>query len=251
MKKLIESKRFLIGIIIFAIALLSIPNLLSFTLKLVHPIIAEREEVFKKATYLTAKLAITSGLIGIVIGFLIAIFGLHSKSRFRAISARAYIWIFCGTPLLTQILFVYYGIPYFFSSIKFDEFQAGVFALSLNSAAYNSTVIKSGLDSVPKQQYESGLSLGLNHVQILRWIILPQAMKISVPPLLNNWAALIKDTSLVSAIGVAELTLTASRTNSETFSPVPTLITVALIYLSMSTLVNVAVYLQKKAKSFR
>jgi polar amino acid transport system permease protein len=251
MKKLIESKRFLIGIILFAIALLSIPNLLSFTLKLIHPIIAEREEVFKKAAYITAKLAITSGLFGLVFGFLIATFGLHSKSRLRSISARTYIWIFCGTPLLTQILFVYYGIPYFFSSIKFDEFQAGVFALSLNAAAYNSTVIKSGLDSVPKQQYESGLSLGLNHVQILRWIILPQAMKISVPPLLNNWASLIKDTSLVSAIGVAELTLTASRTNGETFTPVPTLITVALIYLSMSTLVNVAVYLQKKATSFR
>ncbi len=231
--------------LLIAFTFLILPSLLSLTLNHIHPALAEREAMIRLATTLTAKLSLYSGMIGITIGFLVGVFGLNSTSFTRRSLAGFYVWLICGTPLVIQVLFFFYGLPAILPLLTLDELQAGICALSLNMGAYSATVVKAGLDAVPKQQYEAGISLGLTRIQTLRWIILPQSIRIVLGPLLNNWVALLKDTSLVSAIGVAELTLTATRINSETFLPIPTLITVGLIYLVMSSMLNLCALMLK------
>ena len=243
------AKRIFLIISILIISFAALPLLLTSVLKHIHPIITERADLFRSAAFLTTKLASLSGVMGICIGVIVGTFGLNGKNLFIKSIANAYVWIICGTPLLIQVLFFYYALPAIIPTFELNEFYAGACALAINMGAYNATVVKSGLDAIPKAQMEGGLSLGLSHLQTLRWIIFPQAIQIALSPLLNNWIALLKDTSLVSAIGVVELTLAATRTNSETFQPVPTLITVAILYLGMSSVLNLSVLILRTNKN--
>jgi polar amino acid transport system permease protein len=112
---------------------------------------------------------------------------------------------------------------------------SAVLALTVNVGCYNAEVIRAGIEAVPKGQTEAALSLGLSRFLTMRFIVIPQAFRIVVPPLINNIVALLKDSSLVSAIGLLDLTLAGNRISSETFLPVPVLTTVALIYLALTT----------------
>jgi len=241
-------KRILLILIILIIVFGFLPFLLTAVLKHIHPIISERVNLFNAAAHMTAKLAVLSGALGLFLGVVVGVFGLNGKNILM-VFARIYVWVICGTPLLVQVLFFYYALPAIIPALEMNELTAGICALALNIGAYNASVIKSGLDAVPTAQMEAGISLGLSRFQTLRWIIFPQAIQISLAPLMNNWIALLKDTSLVSVIGVVELTLAATRTNSETFLPIPTLVTIALIYLGMSSVMNVCVIiLQPKTR---
>jgi polar amino acid transport system permease protein len=158
-----------------------------------------------------------------------------------------YIWVIRGTPLLVQIFFVYFALPVLVEAIgwewltnasRMSEFTAAALALSLNVGAYNAEAFRAGLLSVPRGQFEAAQSLGLSRWHTLRDITFPQAFKVALPPLVNNVVALLKDSSLAYSIGVVELTNVGARVQSSTFQPVPILITTAILYLVMTTLLT-------------
>ncbi len=141
----------------------------------------------------------------------------------------AYIEIIRSTPLLVQIYFLYFGLPTL--GIRVPEIQTGIIALMLNSGAYVAEIIRAGINSVDQGQIEAGLSSGLNYVQRMRFIILPQALGVTVPPLLGQAIVLVKDTALLSLISVMELTRSGQIMTSERFMPSEAFLTVAFFYM--------------------
>ncbi len=143
--------------------------------------------------------------------------------------AIAYIEIVRSTPLLVQIYFLYFGLPTL--GIRVPEIQTGILALMLNSGAYIAEIIRAGINSVEPGQIEAGVSSGLNYVQRMRFIILPQALGVTVPPLLGQAVVLVKDSALLSLISVAELTRAGQTLTSERFMPSEAFFTVAFFYM--------------------
>jgi len=196
--------------------------------------IGSRAELFILGATQTIYLTFVAGILGFGMGIFWALGKLSTLNPLRWF-CNFWIWIIRGTPLLIQVLFVYFALPVLCPWLKLNEFDAGCLALALNVGAYNAEVIRAGIQAVPKGQSDGAKSLGLSGVQTFTYIILPQAFKITLPPLVNNIVALLKDSSLVSAIGLAELSLVGTRVSSETFQPVPALLTVASIYLVLTT----------------
>lgn len=219
--------------------------LIAHFLHLMPEPIGSRSALFAIGARMTLTLTLVSGVIGVFVGIFL---GLSKLSRVKILQypARLVIWLFRGTPLLVQILFVYYALPAIIPFLKFNEFVAAVVALALNVGAYNAEAIRAGILAVPRGQTEAARSLGLSKYKTMRWVVLPQAMRIVIPPLVNNIVALLKDSSLVSSIGLLELTLTGSRITSETFQPAPVLITVAFVYLVLTTVLTAATTLLEK-----
>lgn len=143
--------------------------------------------------------------------------------------AIAYIEIIRSTPLLVQIYFLYFGLPTL--GIRVPEIQTGIFALMLNSGAYIAEIIRAGINSVDEGQIEAGISSGLNYVQKMRFIILPQALGVTIPPLLGQNIVLVKDSALLSLISVMELTRCGQTMTSERFMPAEAFFTVAFFYM--------------------
>jgi len=143
--------------------------------------------------------------------------------------AIAYIEIIRSTPLLVQIYFLYFGLPTL--GVRVPEIQTGILALMLNSGAYIAEIIRAGINSVDPGQIEAGVSSGLNYVQRMRFIILPQALGVTVPPLLGQAIVLVKDSALLSLISVAELTRSGQVLTSERFMPSEAFFTVAFFYM--------------------
>ena len=143
--------------------------------------------------------------------------------------AIAYIEIIRSTPLLVQIYFLYFGLPTL--GLRIPEIQTGILALMLNSGAYIAEIIRAGINSVDEGQIEAGISSGLNYVQRMRFIILPQALGVTIPPLLGQAIVLVKDSALLSLISVAELTRSGQLMTSERFMPAEAFFTVAFFYM--------------------
>ena len=141
----------------------------------------------------------------------------------------AYIEIIRSTPLLVQIYFFYFGLPTL--GIRVPEIQTGIIALMLNSGAYIAEIIRAGINSVDAGQIEAGHASGLNYVQRMRFIILPQALGVTIPPLLGQAIVLVKDTALLSLISVMELTRSGQTLTSERFMPSEAFLTVAFFYM--------------------
>lgn len=210
--------------------------------------IGSRSDLFIEGAWVTLSLSLWAGIAGLFVGTAVGLAKL-SRTIFLRAPADFFIWLLRGTPLLVQILFAYYALPALLPSLQLSEFSAAVIALSLNVGAYNAEVIRAGIQAVAKGQTEASLSLGLSRFQTLRFVVLPQALKIVVPPLVNNLVALLKDSSLASSIGLLELTLAGNRVSSETFQPVPVLTTVAIVYLCLTTAVTTFThFLEKKLK---
>jgi polar amino acid transport system permease protein len=198
-----------------------------------------------KGALMTLKITGLAGLIGLILGTLI---GLGRTSGIRWLSAvlRIYIEIIRGTPLYTQLLIVVFGIPQA-TGINVDEFTMAVITIGLNSSAYVAEIIRGGIQSIDKGQMEASRSMGMSRSQAMIYIILPQAVKRVIPPLLNEMITLIKESSLVAAISLVELTRTAQLIASRTYKPFPSLVAAALIYLSMTlTLSLVAQRLERR-----
>ncbi len=141
----------------------------------------------------------------------------------------AYIEIIRSTPLLVQIYFLYFGLPTL--GVRIPEIQTGILALMLNSGAYIAEIIRAGINSVDEGQIEAGISSGLNYIQRMRFIILPQALGVTIPPLLGQAIVLVKDSALLSLISVAELTRSGQLMTSERFMPAEAFFTVAFFYM--------------------
>ncbi len=150
-------------------------------------------------------------------------------SRFLRGPAVAYVDAIRATPLLAQLYFLYFGLPSL--GILMPEILVGIIALSLNSGAYVSEIIRSGIISIPAGQTEAATSSGMSYWQQMRLIILPQALRPMVSPLIGQAIVLVKDSSLLSLISVLELTRVGQRLGSDRFMPVEGLVTTAVFYL--------------------
>lgn len=179
-------------------------------------------------------LAIFFGFIG---GTLL---GTARLSPFRPVRwmTRAYIDFFRGTPLLVQIFWIYFGFPALFKSLglgfTFDRWTAAVMALSLNSAAYIAEIVRGGIQSIDPGQWEAASSMGLDSLQTLRYIILPQALRRMIPPLGNEFTTLLKDTSLVAVIGLEELFRRGQLTVATNFRAFEIYTAIGLMYLVLN-----------------
>lgn len=182
-----------------------------------------------------AKYTILFSLISIVFGILIGLFASLmkiSKNPFFNILGNLYIEIIRGTPLLLHIMIAYYGLAAF--KINLNYFTAGVLALSINSGAYCGEIFRAGIESIEKGQMEAARSVGMSYGQAMRYIILPQAVKRVIPPLTNEFVAMLKDSSLLSIIAVPELLRNARQlmgTKANVWSP---FIGAGLIYLVLT-----------------
>ncbi len=150
--------------------------------------------------------------------------------------ARFYIWIVRGTPLLVQLYVVFYGLPDL--GIMLDPFPAAIIVFSLNTGAYSAETIRGAIESVPVGQLEAGYCVGLTYGQVMRRIVLPQALRTAFPPLSNELIALVKDTSLAANITVLEMFMATQRIVSRTWESMPLYLEVAAIYLLFSTVLT-------------
>ena len=179
---------------------------------------------------ITIALALLAEVLGIVLGLVLALMKI-GRSRLLSAPAQVYIDVFRGTPLLIQIIFIYFATPNIGIRIE-SLFFAGLVALTLNSAAYVAEIFRSGIQSIDRGQMEAGRASGLTYAQTMRHIIVPQAFRRVIPPLTNEFVMLIKDTSIVSVIGLEELLRSARVIQSATASATP-LVAAALFYLAI------------------
>ncbi len=208
--------------------------LLSLGLAKVPEPIGSRSALFVEGAKNTLLLTLLAGVSGLFIGLTLS-FGCLSQWFLVRWPSKLLVWVLRGTPLLVQILFAFFALPALLPWLQLDDFSAALIALAFNVGAYNSEVIRAGILAIPRGQEEAALSLGLGKIRVMFLVILPQALRIVVPPLVNNVVALLKDSSLASSIGLLELALAGNRISSETFLPVPVLTTVAGIYLLLTT----------------
>jgi His/Glu/Gln/Arg/opine family amino acid ABC transporter permease subunit len=178
-----------------------------------------------RSTFLIAVVSIALAIVTGIVACSCRISGI----KILKYPAIAYIEIIRSTPLLVQIYFLYFGLPTL--GLKVPEIQTGILALMLNSGAYIAEIIRAGISSVDEGQIEAGISSGLNYFQRMRLIILPQALGVTIPPLLGQNIVLVKDTALLSLISVMELTRAGQTMTSERFMPSEAFFTVAFFYM--------------------
>ena len=183
----------------------------------------------------TIPLTLLSFALGLTLGLATAVARLFGPRPVSAL-ARFYVWIIRGTPLLVQLFVIFYGLPSI--GILLDAFPAALIGFTLNVGAYTSEIIRAAISSVPKGQWEAAYSTGMNWQQAMRRTILPQAARVSVPPLSNSFISLVKDTSLAAAITVPELFQAAQRIVATTYEPLILYIQAALIYLVLSSVLS-------------
>ena len=207
-------------------------------------LVARTWAVFVRGVWMTATMAATSLLLGLPFGLGLALARVQS-SRLVSAPAAMYVEVMRGTPLLVQILFVYFVLPSV--GVNLPAYASGILALTLNAAAYISEVIRAGIVSIDAGQMEAARALGMSYWQSMRRIILPQTFRRVVPPLTNEGIALLKDSSLVSVIGLTELARTGQELASRYAAPLTIWPVVALLYLALTfPLTRVAEYLERK-----
>lgn len=187
---------------------------------------------------LTLELAFLSLLIAMVLGILASLMGMSKNPILRGINA-AFVAIIRGTPLLVQGFFIYFGITGLLG-IRITAFMAGTIALSLNAGGYLSEIFRGGIQAVDPGQREAARSLGLSARQTTWRIIIPQAIRICIPSVVNQWCITIKDTSIISVIGLAELTKMGQTIIARTYRSFEVWIMVGLMYFVVIWLLTMA-----------
>ncbi|MGI6097281.1 MAG: amino acid ABC transporter permease [Dethiobacteria bacterium] len=189
--------------------------------------------LFWAGIQVTLKLAIFGSVVGFIIGTIAGLIRLSNLKLIRPLVI-AYVEFIRGTPLMVQLLFIYFGLGF-----KSAEF-AGMVALAINSGAYVSEIVRAGVQSIEKGQMEAARSLGMNYVTAMRYVIFPQAFRRIIPPLCNEFIILLKDSSLASVLPVMELTKAANYINTRTFAGFPIYLSLAVLYFLMTyTLSNI------------
>jgi polar amino acid transport system permease protein len=191
-----------------------------------------------------ASLALALGalVIGVVIGIIMAAMKI-SKSKVLHVIANIYVEILRGTPMLLQVLFFYLGVPVIYQAVtgtrlRVDPYVVGLIAMSLNSGAYQTELIRSGIQGVDKGQWEACETLGISYVTMMKEVILPQAFKRIVPPMVSEFITLIKDSSLISCIGAAELLYRAQILGARYYNYLVFLIMAGVMYLVMTVCIS-------------
>ncbi len=183
----------------------------------------------------TIPLTVISFSIAMVIAVIVALIQ-FANVRFLKGLCRFYIWVIRGTPLLVQLFVVFYGLPRV--GVVIDPFPAAVIVFSINEGAYSAEVVRAALEAVPSGQIEAGYCVGMSYLQIMRRIVLPQAMRIAFPALSNSLIAMVKDTSLAANITVVEMFMETQRIVARTWEPLALYIEVGLIYLIFCTVLT-------------
>lgn len=195
-------------------------------------LIAEYGPFFAKGTVLTIGLSLAGIFIGTILGLLIGL-GKLMKNKLLAMPFHWYINFFRGTPLMVQILLVHFAvIPPFLGTT--NAIVAAIVALSLNSAAYIAEIFRAGIQSIDRGQMEAARSLGMTHIQAMKYVILPQAFKRMIPPLGNEFIVLIKDSSLAALIAAPELMYWGRAMQGQYYRAWEPYLTVAVIYLVLT-----------------
>lgn len=195
----------------------------------------------------TIQIALAAIAIGLSGGFL---FGMLNCEKLRtplsSFFINGFVWAVRGTPLFVQVLIVYYALPEVIG-VSFSPFTAGVIALGLNSTAYISEIVRGGINAIPEGQWQAAYVIGLSSGKTLQGIILPQVLRITMPSITNELTALIKETSILMAIGVAELTKVSKDIVVRELDPITVYLAAACIYLLMTSSVAIfAKYFQKR-----
>ena len=198
--------------------------------------------------YYTLALSITAILISIVVGLLVALPGLSSKKGWRAFN-RVYVEVVRAVPILVLILWVYYGLPTL-TGLTLSVFWAGVLALALSDSAFQAEIFRAGIQSISKGQYEAAQSISLNYRDTMRYVILPQAIRRILPALGNQLVYMLKMSSLVSVIGMQELTRKANELVVSEYRPLEIYTILVLEYLVLILIVSAGVrWLERRMKA--
>ncbi len=205
-----------------------------------------------KGVPVTLTVSLVAVLIGLVLGLFVA---MAKKSRFKVLRALGtiYVDVLRGTPLLVQVLILAYGVPQIINSVFGVSFHwevkivIGFVACGINSSAYMAEIIRSGLQAIDIGQTEAARSLGLSSRQTMRYIIVPQAFRIIVPALGNEFITLIKETSILSMVGIVEVTRQGQLWASQSFLFFQAYIGVAIVYLALTlTLSRLVNYIERR-----
>src|SRR5690242_12185965 len=209
--------------------------------RIFHP-----DHAFFRALYTTVYMAVIAQILGVLLGLVAALMRTSKFAPFRLLSG-IYVWLFRGTPLLVQIFFIYYGANQLLGftlipnalNLGFAKIDgaivAAIIALGVNEGAYMREIIRAGIDSIDKGQMEAAKSLGMRYGLAMRRIVLPQAARVIVPPLGNEFNNMLKTTSPVFTIGVYEMFADAEIHHSQNFQPVEIFLAVAFWYLLLTT----------------
>lgn len=191
------------------------------------PVFLDTFPLLLRGLLVTIELGVVSIVAGLVLGLFLALLRLYGTAVPRLL-AGGYINVFRSIPLLVLLIIVYYALP--FVGIRFSPFWSAVVALTLVSGAYTAEIFRAGIEAIPKGQFEASEALGLGYVHMMVDVVLPQAIRIVVPPLTNNCINVMKDTALASVVAMPDLLKEATQAQAVAANPTP-LIGAAVIYL--------------------
>lgn len=202
-------------------------------------------DIFMSGIKVTIVISIMSCFFGLLLGTILAFMKISDVKVLQAI-ATAYVEIIRGTPILVQISLVFFGLPFLgihfpsfqIMGVDFERLSAGILALIINSGAYECEIVRSGIQSISKGQMEGAMSLGFSKWESMVRIIIPQAIKNILPVIGNEFVTLIKESSQVSVIGMADLMYTATTIQGISFQPFPPLVIVAVYYFILTFAVS-------------
>jgi len=180
----------------------------------------------------TVIIAVFAVALGFALG-VVAGLSRVSRSRLIRIPATVYVDVIRGTPLLVQLFLWYFGLAIALG-LPLDPLMASIFAVGVHSGAYQAEIVRGGINSIPKGQEEAARATGMTHLQSMRFVILPQAMRLILPPLSNEFVIVIKDSSLASTIAVVDITLEAKQLNGTYFQPFEIFLFAAFLYLILT-----------------
>ncbi|MGR3513844.1 MAG: amino acid ABC transporter permease [Paracoccaceae bacterium] len=186
--------------------------------------------------WLTIKIVVLAIALGLPLGACLA---LARRSRLAVLrfAATAFIEVFRNTPFIIQVFLIYYVLPFY--GLRLPAEQVGVLALAAFGSAYFAEVIRGGIEAMPAGQLESARAIGMTEMQAMRYVVIPQAVGVILPPLTNQMLSLIKESAILSTITVQEMTMTALRIQGETFRPFEAFIMIALLYWLLNEVVAI------------
>ncbi len=186
--------------------------------------------------WLTIKIVVLAIAIGLPLGVFLAL-ARRSRLALLRFAATAFIEVFRNTPFIIQVFLIYYVLPFY--GLRLPAEQVGVLALAAFGSAYFAEVIRGGIEAMPAGQLESAHAIGMSETQAMRYVVLPQAVGVILPPLTNQMLSLIKESAILSTITVQEMTMTALRIQGETFRPFEAFIMIALLYWLLNEVVAI------------
>lgn len=197
---------------------------------------------------MTVMICVVTILIGLVIGIICGVVLTTDNKIIRAV-VRAYVNVIRGIPLLTILFIVYYGIPILIRSVSISREFASIFGLSIYAGAYIAELVRGAIQSIPKGQSEAAQALGMTTIQRMIYVVMPQAVRLLIPPLVGFLIAMVKDSSLISIIGYIDLTRAGKIIGNLTMNPLLTFTFVALIYFIICySLSRLAKYSEQKLR---